>query len=96
MNSIIPEDGGPAFPCKEADNQGMSLRDWLAGQALAGFTREQGGKTFNEQTTRWYARVAYDLANAMLLVRNQQKTNPKQEQKPVQTPTPWNVQKGMH
>ena len=32
-------DGGPAFPCVDAKgfvSEGMSLRDWLAGQALAG------------------------------------------------------------
>ena len=29
-------DGGPAFPWGD-DNLGMSLRAWLAGQAIAGF-----------------------------------------------------------
>jgi hypothetical protein len=37
-----PQDGGPAFPCgfhpegNSADQFGMTLRDWFAGQALAG------------------------------------------------------------
>jgi hypothetical protein len=33
-------DGGPAFACasNNFDSPGMSLRDWFAGQALAGLT----------------------------------------------------------
>ena len=37
---MAENDGGPAFPRQNDDQQygelGMSLRDWLAGQALAG------------------------------------------------------------
>ena len=36
-----PHDGGPAFPgfvdYRDKPSVGMSLRDWFAGQALAGF-----------------------------------------------------------
>lgn len=37
MNTI--NDGGPAFPKDNMDwgHQGMTLRDWFAGQALAGY-----------------------------------------------------------
>lgn len=32
-----PKDGGPAFPMASVPpQQGMTLRDWFAGQALAG------------------------------------------------------------
>ncbi len=31
------QDGGPAFPVpQQYDEQGMTLRDWFAGQALPG------------------------------------------------------------
>ena len=36
MNEL--KDGGPAFPVPSEDSgPGMSLRDWFAGQAIAGF-----------------------------------------------------------
>lgn len=42
-----PNDGGPAFPCRKEDLpygcEGMSLRAWLAGQALAGMADSDGG-----------------------------------------------------
>jgi uncharacterized protein YodC (DUF2158 family) len=30
------KDGGPAFPHQGYSHQGLSIRDWFAGQALAG------------------------------------------------------------
>lgn len=71
----------PAFPVKVRRNtssdplatphefqlEGMSLRDWFAGQALAGMlacpTMESGMR--NEQ----YSRVSYAIADAMLAER---------------------------
>lgn len=35
MSSDAPKDGGPAFP-QVNETSGMSLRDWFAGQAIAG------------------------------------------------------------
>lgn len=65
-------DGGPAFPVialndpnHPASVPGMSLRDWFAGQALAGLV------TRNESTTpeKWAA-ACYILADAMLAQRS--------------------------
>jgi hypothetical protein len=49
----------------------VTLRDYLAGQALAGFMRVRDGELFNEQKIKWYAKIAYELADAMLEERTQ-------------------------
>jgi hypothetical protein len=61
------DDGGPAFPRQSGTldmggAQGMSLRDWFAGQALVGLANR--GQTVEEIAT-----YAYELADAMLEVR---------------------------
>lgn len=68
-------DGGPAFPrtqftTAEGDRigpDGMSLRDWFAGQALASpaLFMDGGGRFPPEKT----ARLAYQTADAMLQQR---------------------------
>lgn len=73
MSTTQIEDGGPAFPCpidadggwynKEAN--GMSLRDWFAGQALVGtlaFPQFQGSFSDN-------AEDCYKWADAMIAAR---------------------------
>ncbi len=71
-----PSDGGPAFPYAfqhEDDSHftsggfapGMSLRDWFAGQALAGLLSchsHQAGEDFD-------AKQSYAFADAMLTER---------------------------
>lgn len=61
-------DGGPAFPTdQEAMSygfEGMSLRDWFAGQALAGFATTSG-----HFDPKKFAQTAYLLADAMLAAR---------------------------
>lgn len=44
MSDTINNDGGPAFPVNgpNGDFPGMSLRDWFAGQALAGIISRLG------------------------------------------------------
>jgi len=65
-------DGGPAFPFSALarrqlvesiyrDNEGMSLRDWFAGQALAGLCARTP-----DASSAW----AYQLADAMLAERS--------------------------
>ena len=72
-------DGGPAFPVAfvqgmdphGADvapgDRGMSLRDWFAGQALAGLLACPE-VTGNEHT---FPKCAYNYADAMLKARDQ-------------------------
>jgi hypothetical protein len=70
QENTMKNDGGQAFPqhLPNTHGFGMSLRDWFAGQALAGM--------FNH--TGWHLRIdsddvavrAYHLADAMLAARN--------------------------
>ena len=78
--AFMTDDGGPAFPINSPSGSpdympkrdGMSLRDWFAGQALAGlcappnFVNSPGG---NEAQAHW----AYELADAMLCARTSSK-----------------------
>jgi hypothetical protein len=70
-------DGGPAFPSDHGhtpdgtwnQSQGMSLRDWFAGQALAGMFRHKGWiNTVDGDETEAAAR-AYRIADAMIAAR---------------------------
>ena len=71
MSDKTIDDGGPAMPhapySTDARNwsdgsSGMSLRDWFAGQALAGLAAD--GLTYEGM-----AKDAYELADAMLAAR---------------------------
>lgn len=67
----INKQGGPAFPISipgVGDNgwSGMTLRDWFAGQALAGM-HAAGGDAFSLSA---FATAAYKQAEAMLAARN--------------------------
>ncbi len=57
-------DGGPVYP------QGMSLRDWFAGQALAFLAQPGMGSE-----TKAAAEYAYEIADAMIAVRKTKETN---------------------
>lgn len=72
------DDGGPAFPRTKYSHfneqpigcsEGMSLRDYFAGQALAGhlasFSGENVGCPPAERSAQW----AYEYADAMLAER---------------------------
>lgn len=62
------ENGGPAFPIEFNSmdyNRGMSLRDWFAGQALAGLLADPEMNADPHPT----ARCAYNYADAMLAAR---------------------------
>jgi hypothetical protein len=58
------KDGGPAFPTQDYD--GMSLRDWFAGQALNGLISASD----NLEDLGPAVRLAYQLADDMLVERS--------------------------
>lgn len=73
-----PNDGGPAFPVtySHADDEGMrteqrrpgmSLRDWFAGQALAGLLAHHGADDLRVRGAA--AKVAFNRADDMLAAR---------------------------
>ena len=72
-------DGGPAFPCMvfsgDANNDpeyanGMTLRDWFAGQALTGMMGFATGGTFDpSKNCDRFAEASYALADAMIAAR---------------------------
>ena len=58
-------DGGPAFPRHAYDgHDGMTLRDWFAGQALAGLLAKYG-----TGGAALLAKDCYEHADAMLRAR---------------------------
>ena len=66
-------DGGPAFPRNGQDHldtqDGMSLRDWFAGQAL-----NKGVVNGDwDSSIQWRAKSAYEMADAMLAARSEAK-----------------------
>jgi hypothetical protein len=68
------DDGGPAFPVPDAYDRiyGMSLRDWFAGQAMAGILGGGFADTiphYDLNGGRAAAAFAYQYADAMLAAR---------------------------
>ena len=69
----MKNDGGSAFPyhidesaIHVTDFPGMTLRDWFAGQALAGMI---GTERWEQIDIKHIAVGAFDVANAMLAAR---------------------------
>jgi len=73
-------DGGPAFPRPSGEardgngnsfwppgHPGMTLRDWFAGQALAGMF---DFKTAETEEDDYLANIAYKIADAMIAERD--------------------------
>lgn len=62
-------DNMPAFPRSGHHQEGMSLRDWFAGQSLSGFCSlmHDGGEPFLGAADA--AKAAYNYADAMLAER---------------------------
>jgi hypothetical protein len=77
MSATI-DDGGPAFPAPayaaNITDKGMTLRDYFAGQALAGICAPLYD---DESPTIWkhreFAKGAYMFADAMLAARKSKK-----------------------
>lgn len=73
------KDGGPAFPVPnyvnaqgetyESTPRGMSLRDWFAGQALAGILADPNCDPIVGDSLKELAHGAYACADAMLKAR---------------------------
>jgi hypothetical protein len=63
--------GGPAFPRAQGGDYGMTLRDYFAGQALAGIT---ANKQYDSLSFALATGDAYRYADAMLAER--ERNNP--------------------
>ena len=69
------EDGGPAFAHgspEHGGHPGMSLRDWFAGQAMAGFYagyRDTSQLSTFPSDLKTDAETFYEIADAMLAAR---------------------------
>lgn len=61
------KDGGQAFPCAGL-SEGMSLRDWFAGQAMA-WASQLNNIDGKPQTLNELAYVCYEYADAMIKAR---------------------------
>jgi hypothetical protein len=77
MNNKIGN-GGPAFPFAATDGSnvllqtnGMSLRDYFAGQALIGTTEWRPSWSADKARTQSIAEYAYAVADAMLAARKE-------------------------
>lgn len=73
------DDGGSAFPCEGGvdsglyPDPGMSLRDWLAGQAIGAIIRQCASdlqfRDRRETSEQYFARKSYEVADAMIAAR---------------------------
>lgn len=61
------DDDTPTFD--HVTHPGMSLRDWFAGQAMAGLYAGRGGQAIQERHFGEDARLAYAAADAMIAAR---------------------------
>jgi hypothetical protein len=70
MKKFQDSDGGPAFPTVETEHfrtvDGMSLRDWFAGQAMAAMNVSLSA---SPSTISLTASTAFEFADAMIAAR---------------------------
>ncbi len=69
-------DGGPAFPVQREQGDGsfvfypgISIRDYFAGQALAGLLGWSPAECDDQYQSETAARIAYRMADAMMAER---------------------------
>jgi len=71
------KDGGQAFPHGDPTNGGdigMTLRDYFAAKAMAGFCADSSVEwKHGREIETTLAKLAYDVADAMIQVRQQKK-----------------------
>lgn len=68
------EDGGATFPLPGSYySKGMTLRDYFAGQALAGMMAGEAGHPSSPATSKDIAEFAYIMADAMIAERSKDK-----------------------
>ena len=74
---MTKKDGGQAFPrptySGSADKDGMSLRDWFAGQSLNGLLASAFIKT--DTGSEGFAKIAYGMADALIAERDKETNN---------------------
>ena len=64
------DDGGFAYPSTpDADVCGMTLRDWFAGQSLAGMFNHIGWIATHDDDQSEVAKRAYAIADGMIAAR---------------------------
>jgi hypothetical protein len=70
---MTKETGGPAFPFdSDVANVGMTLRDYFAAKAMQAYINSFSGDTPDHRDAPlWVPYVAYQMADSMLLARNQ-------------------------
>ena len=63
-----------AFPTKShlGPRPGMELRDWFAGQALAGLVSNYWETSHAHLAKKDYAEIAYEIADKVMEVRNKE------------------------
>jgi hypothetical protein len=67
-----------AFPRKTGSYEaysGMELRDWFAGQALAGLVSDYWETSHDHLAQKDYAEIAYEIADKVMEVRNKEQNN---------------------
>jgi|TARA_R110000782_G_scaffold9192_1_gene29743 hypothetical protein len=62
-------DGGPAFPYPVHNDEGMSLRDYFAGQAIVGAASDSEN-VINSFSAKYIVKFAYEIADQMLAQRD--------------------------
>lgn len=62
--------GGPAFPSPYDDDEGMTLRDYFAAQAMQGMLAS-ADSWINKDEVEGFGAICYAIADGMLKARNQ-------------------------
>jgi hypothetical protein len=81
---VTQNNGGPAFPIPQTKFEGMSLRDYFAGQALSGLivaATTKLGDDGKRITAKDIARDAYGCADELLALRSSKLTDAPERQR---------------